>query len=163
MNWIDFLVSACLAVPAISGFRNGLVAGLLKAAGILVGLGLAVWKMPLAIGLSTSTLGISAATAPMAVFASGALAGWILGSLMGWAWKRFSEGTEIGVADRLAGLAVGLVKGTVFALVLLSLLAIGMPTVRSDLQASWTGRHALEPAVKSTRTWLESRFEAWKK
>jgi len=163
MNWIDFLVSGLVLMPAISGFRNGLIAGLLRAAGILAGLALAVWKMPLLTNIGMTTLGCQKSTVPFFVLAFGIVGGWLLGTLAGWAWKKASDGTEIGFADRAAGFAVGMVKGSLLALAILAALTIAMPAMRGQLQASWTGRHALEPAVKSTRTWMEGRIEAWRK
>jgi len=163
VNWIDFLVSGCVLMPAISGFRVGLVAGLLKAAGILAGIALAVWKMPFLVQFATATLGFSSTSAPLAALATGFLGGWILGMLAGWAWKKASEGTEIGWADRFAGFAVGAIKGVVLTLAVLAGLSIALPGARADLARSWTGRHALEPLVKTTRTWVEGRIEAWKK
>lgn len=163
MNWIDFLVSGCVLMPAISGFRVGLVAGLLKAAGILAGIALAVWKMPFLVQFATATLGFSSTSAPLAALATGFLGGWSLGMLAGWAWKKASEGTEIGWADRFAGFAVGAIKGVVLTLAVLAGLSIALPSARADLARSWTGRHALEPLVKTTRTWVEGRIEAWKK
>lgn len=163
MNWIDFLVSGCVLVPAISGFRVGLVAGLLKAAGILAGIGLSVWKMPVLVQFATATLGFSSASAPLAALAAGIVGGWLLGMLAGWAWKKASEGTEIGMADRFAGFAMGAVKGLLLTLAVLAGLSIALPGARADLARSWTGSHALEPAVKATRAWIEGRIEAWKK
>lgn len=163
MNWIDFLVSGCVLVPGISGFRAGLVAGLLKMAGILAGLALAVWKMPLLTQLAATTLDWKGPGAPLGALATGVFAGWILGMLAGWGWKKFSEGTQIGWADRFAGFAMGAAKGSLFALVLLAGATIAAPGLRQDIQASWVGRHALDPAVGATRTWLEGRIEAWKK
>lgn len=163
MNWIDFLVSGCVLVPAISGFRSGLVAGLLKAAGILAGIALAVWKMPFLVQFASGTLGFSAASAPLAALATGIVGGWLLGMIAGWAWKKASEGTEIGMADRFAGFAMGATKGLALALVVLAGLSIALPGARADLAKSWTGSHALDPVVKTTRTWIEGRIEAWKK
>jgi len=163
MNWIDFLVSALVLMPAISGFRNGLVAGLLRGIGILAGIGLAIWKMPLLTNIGMTTLGCQKSTVPLFVLAFGVVAGWLVGTLAGWAWKKASEGTEIGFADRAAGFAVGAVKGSLLALGVLAALTIAMPGMRAQLQNSWTGKHALDPAVKSTRTWMEGRIEAWRK
>lgn len=163
MNWIDFLVSGCILVPGISGFRSGLVAGLLKMAGMLAGLALAVWKMPLATHFAATTLGIKGSGAPLAALALGVFIGWILGMLAGWAWKRFADGTQLGWADRLAGFAMGAVKGTAFALVFLAGASIATPALRADIKASWVGRNALDPAVNATRVWMEGRIEAWKK
>lgn len=163
MNWIDFLVSGLVLLPAISGFRNGLIAGLLRGIGIVAGIGLAIWKMPLLMDVGVTTLGCQKSTVPLFVLALGVVAGWVVGMLAGWAWKKTTEGTEIGFADRAAGFAVGVVKGSLLALAILAALTIAMPKMRGQLQASWTGRHALEPAVKSTRAWMEGRIEAWRK
>ena len=163
MNWIDFLVSGCVLVPAISGFRNGLVSGLLRAAGILAGIGLVVWKMPLVTGFAISVLGFQKTSAPLAALAFGVIAGWLIGIFAGWAWKKASDGTQAGMADRFAGFAVGAIKGSLLALAVLAGITIAMPASRADVSSSWTGKHALEPAVKSTRTWMEGRLEAWKK
>ncbi len=163
MNWIDFLVSGCVLVPAISGFRNGLIAGLLRAAGILAGLGAVIWKMPVLTNFGISTLGFTKTTAPLAALGLGVIGGWVLGVAAGWAWKRASEHSEVGMADRFAGFAVGAIKGSLLSLVVLAVLSIALPNVREDLKHSWTGRHALEPAVKTTRSWIEGRLEAWRK
>lgn len=163
MNWIDFLVSGCVLVPAISGFRNGLIAGLLRAAGILAGIGLVVWKMPFVTGFAISMLGFQKAGAPLAALGFGVVGGWLIGILAGWAWKKASDGTQVGKADRFAGFAVGAIKGSLLALVVLAGITIAIPSARADVSSSWTGKHALEPAVKSTRLWLEGRLEAWKK
>ena len=163
INGIDIVVLVCVAFPTVSGFRHGLVAGLLRLAGLFAGLALAVWKMPLASQFATATLGIQGSGAPLAALAAGVFGGWILGMLTGWAWKRFSEGTQIGWADRLAGLAMGLVKGAAFALALLAGASLATPKLREPIRSSWTGRHALDPAVNATRVWMEGRIEAWKK
>jgi uncharacterized membrane protein required for colicin V production len=163
MNWIDFLVSALVLIPAISGFRNGLIAGLLRGVGILGGVGLVIWKMPLLTNVGVTTLGCQKSTVPLLVLAFGVVAGWLLGTLAGWAWKKASQGTEIGFADRAAGFAVGALKGSLLALVVLAGMTIAMPSIRPQVQQSWIGRHAVDPAVKSTRTWMEGRIEAWRK
>jgi len=163
MNWIDFLVSGCVLVPGISGFRSGLVAGLLKLAGIVAGVALAIWKMPLITHVAATTLGFQGPGAPLAALGMGVFVGWILGMLAGWAWKKFSENTQIGWADRFAGFAMGALKGTAFALALLAGASIATPALRADIKASWVGRHALEPAVNATRVWMEGRIEAWKR
>lgn len=163
MNWIDFLVSGCVLVPGISGFRTGLITGLLKLLGIVAGIALVVWKMPLVTKFATVTLGFQGSGAPLAALAFGVFIGWIVGMLAGWGWKRFSEGTQVGWADRFAGFAMGAIKGTLLALGLLAGLSIATPSIRSDLATSWVGRHAFEPAVKTTRVWIEGRIEAWKK
>ena len=50
ITWVDGLVAFCLVIPGIRGWQSGLVAGLLRLAGVIVGMFLG-WKLPGAHGL----------------------------------------------------------------------------------------------------------------
>lgn len=152
-SWIDGLVVFCLVVPAIRGWRSGLVAGVLRLGGILIGLAMG-WMLPLAHDVCHRFRpGLSEGALPWVCAFVGAILGWIAGILAGWLWMRFTKDEPIGWADRAAGLALGLSKGAVFVLVLLAAIQTALPVMRTQIRASWTGRHALAPLVECAASW----------
>lgn len=160
-NWVDLLVAVLVGIPLASGVKDGLVSGLLRGAGLVLAAALAVWKMPFLVPLIGRTLGLTGPSAPLGVLAMALAAGWLLGMLAAWIWKKVSAGT-VGWADRLAGGAFGAVKGALLALGVLAGLTLLSSSARAAAQQSWLGHHALGPAMEGSRAWVEGRIRKWK-
>lgn len=160
-NWIDLLVLVLVGVPAAIGFKDGLVAGLLRGAGLVLFSVLGIWKMAAIATWIGKVLGMSAISAPLAVLATALILGWIFGMFAAWAWKKFSAGA-IGWTDHLAGGIFGAVKGAVVALVMLGGLTLLSSSARASAQRSWLGQHALGPAFEATRGWVEKKIHQWR-
>jgi len=150
-----------ILVPLASGIKDGLVSGLMRGLGLLVACALAIWKMSWLSERGSHFLGLSSGSAPIVVLAAALIAGWFLGMAAGWAWKKFSTGS-VGWADRLAGGALGAVKGAVIALVVISIVSIASPAFRQAARRSWIGEHAAGPVFESAHQWLESRLRSWR-
>lgn len=160
-NWVDLLVAILVGIPLASGMKDGLVSGLLRGLGLVLAAAVVVWKMAYFVALITRTLGLSGPSAPLGVLALALSAGWLLGLLAAWTWKKVSAGT-IGWADRMAGGIFGAVKGALVALGVVSGLSLLFPPVRTAAQQSWLGHHALGPAMEGSRAWVEGRVRKWK-
>lgn len=153
ISWIDGLVAVCLVVPAIRGWQSGLVAGLLRLAGILGGAVIG-WMLPFAHALChrlRPELPIS--VLPWLCAFLGAILGWFLGILCAWLWRRFTKEEPVGWIDRGVGLVLGFSKGAVFVLVLLAAIQTALPGMRSQIRNSWAGRQALAPVVEYVASW----------
>lgn len=153
ISWVDGLVVFCLVMPGIRGWQSGLVAGLLRLAGVLAGAFLG-WKLP---GAHVLVHGwwpeIPAQALPWSCALLGAIAGWVVGSIIAWIWRRSTRGQPIGWIDRVAGLALGLSKGAIFVLVLLSCIETALPGMRSQIRSSWVGKKAVAPMVEQMSAW----------
>jgi uncharacterized membrane protein required for colicin V production len=160
-NWVDLLVAVLVGIPLASGVKDGLVSGLLRGAGLVLAAALAVWKMPYLVLVIGRTLGLTGPSAPLGVLGLALAAGWLLGMLAAWIWKKVSAGT-MGWADRLAGGVFGAVKGAVVALGVVAGLSLLFPPARASAQQSWLGHHALGPMMEGSRAWVEGRIHKWK-
>lgn len=153
ITWVDGLVAFCLVIPGIRGWQSGLVAGLLRLAGVIVGMFLG-WKLPGAHGLVQGWWpGMSPMALPWVAAMTGGVAGWIVGAIAAWIWRRSTRGQPIGWIDRTAGLALGVSKGALFVLVLLSCIELSLPGMRSQIRTSWVGRMALAPVIEGLSAW----------
>lgn len=152
-SWIDGLVAFCLVMPAIRGWQTGLVSGLLRLAGILLG-ALLGWTL-------TSVHGVFHMWRPEVPVGSlpwisalvCAVAGWVVGSVAAWLWWRATKDQPVGWFDRIAGMALGLSKGAVFCLILLAGIQTAMPPMRAQVRQSWVGSHAVAPIVERISSW----------
>jgi uncharacterized membrane protein required for colicin V production len=158
INGVDLLVAVVVAVPMATGIKDGLISGLLRAGALVLACGLAVWKMGTLAAWATSTAGIPASAAPVAVLASGLALGWVVGGLCGWIWRKVSAGS-IGWADRLAGGCAGAIKGLLVALVVVAAASLVSPAFRASARSSWTGSHT-GPLLDKSRSWLDARLRS---
>jgi len=164
ISWVDGLVAFCLVIPGIRGWQSGLVAGLLRLAGLLVGLFLG-WKLPAAHALVHGWWpAMSGPSLPWIGAFLGGVAGWFVGAVAAWIWHRSTRGQPIGWLDRTAGLALGISKGALFVLVLLSCIELSLPGMRSQIRASWVGKNALAPVLEVLSTWGSRHLglEGWR-
>lgn len=153
VSWIDGLVLFCLAIPAIRGWQSGIVSGVLRLAGLLVG-GTLGWTLPVVHGLAQGWRPeLPTASLPWICAFACALLGWLLGAVVAWIWRRSTRDQPVGWVDRIAGLALGLSKGAAFTLILLASIQTALPAMRSQIRSSWTGAHAVAPAVDRLSAW----------
>ncbi|MBK8803349.1 MAG: CvpA family protein [Fibrobacteres bacterium] len=157
MNWVDFTALAIVVLPALSGLRHGLLAGILKFGCLGLCLGLAIWQMPVLVSVTTTYLPVGSLIAPVAVIVVSLVVGWVLGALAALAWKKLSEGT-VAWSDRLLGGLSGAVKGAVVAICAMMTMAAAWPTGRQAVEASWASRTVLAPMLEEGRARLAQRL-----
>lgn len=154
ITWIDGLVAICLFLPALRGWQSGLVPGLLRLGGIILG-GAAGWFFAGSLqGLVLRFLPhLPVGAMPWICATLCALIGWNLGALAGWFWRRSTKDDPIGWIDRFAGLVLGMAKGAAFVMVLLAAIQTALPGMRAQIRASLVGSHAVAPLVESVAAW----------
>lgn len=157
-SWIDGLVLFCLAIPAIRGWQSGIVSGLLRLAGLLVG-GALGWTLPVVHDLFHGWRPeFPAVSLPWICAFLCAILGWLVGAIAAWFWRRSTRDQPVGWIDRLAGLALGLSKGAAFTLILLASIQTALPAMRTQIRSSWTGAHAVAPVVDWLSAWGARRL-----
>lgn len=117
MNWFDILLLAILAASVFEGFRLGFARIVIGMAALLAGLLLAAWFY----GAVASYLAPYIRSKPLAHVTAFflILAGvQLLGALAGWICAKIFRWTGLGWLDRLLGLAAGVLKGAVAAVIL---------------------------------------------
>ncbi len=143
MNSFDAVVYLALAVAVVTGFNAGLLRSLVTILAYLFAMPIAVWIMSL---IST---GVSATSdAPLArnsivFFAIFLVAGMALGKLARMALDE-TIGSDAGVADRLAGAALGAVRT---GLVAITLVLIFDQLVPADRQPAYLRGSQLRPLL----------------
>lgn len=157
MNWVDFTALAIVALPALSGLRHGLVAGLLKFGALGLFLGLAIWQMPVLVRLATAYLPLGNSAAPVAAIVVSLVVGWLVGALAALAWKKLSEGS-VAWTDRALGCLSGAIKGAAVAVCAMVTLAAAWPTGRHAVENSWISRNIMAPALEEGRARLAERL-----
>lgn len=157
-NWVDTFAVACFCVPLLSGLRDGLVAGLLKTGFLLAGLLLGVPFAPkVAVHLGNFLPGNFRTVAAFLLIV---LACWILGRAVSWIWQTTLGFTPLGWVDRLLGVVLGIVKGVVFAVAMVSLLVFAFPadSVRRSVEHSFLGNKATSGKWPAVVGWIVSRL-----
>lgn len=157
MNWVDFTALAVVVLPALSGLRHGLVAGLLKFGALGLFLGLALWKTPWLVQVARQYLPLGASVAPIAVIATALIVGWVVGALAALVWRKLSEGS-VAWTDRALGALSGAIKGGFVAVGAMATLAAASPAARPSIEASWVSRHALAPLLEEGRARISQRL-----
>jgi membrane protein required for colicin V production len=123
MNLLDLILALLIVWFAVSGIVRGLVRQLFSLGGLIAGhLAGVRWY-----GFAQARLGLSFQYAEVVGYAVVVLAAYLAvrligGLIEGWVRKSTLSGT-----DRLAGMAVGLVKGALFSILVVFLLVILLP------------------------------------
>lgn len=154
---MDFTALAIVVLPALSGLRHGLLAGLLKFGALGLCLGLAIWKTPWLVLVARQYLPLGASTAPVAVIVTALLAGWVVGAVAALIWKKLSEGS-VAWTDRALGALSGAIKGAFVAVGAMATLAAASPASRGAIESSWISRNALAPLLEEGRSRISERL-----
>jgi membrane protein required for colicin V production len=123
MNWLDFVILAFIGIPALLGFKTGMVKALANLGGIIVGIILAVQFNEQAgdlIGLFIEDEGIARPLGFIAIIAATMVVAWIAAAFV----KRVLSLLLLGWVDRAGGVAFGALVGSTFVSVILFLLDI---------------------------------------
>jgi membrane protein required for colicin V production len=143
MNSFDAVVSLGLMIAVVTGFKAGLLRSVVTILAYLIAMPIAVWVMPLVSpavgGKSTSLLQQNS----LLFFAIYLIAGMVLGKLMRLALDD-AIGPEAGIADRLAGAALGAVR---VGLVAVTLVLIFDQLVPPDRQPAYLTSSQLRPLL----------------
>jgi len=135
MSWIDWAVVAVLVVAALSGFRRGLVVGVLSLLGLVAGVYLGVRVAPGLVGKGTGAV-------PFVTLGGAGVGGflgqWVGGLVGGWARTSLWVVPPLRVLDSVGGLALGLATGLVTCWVcgIVLLYAPGLEAQRAAVQES---------------------------
>ncbi len=134
MGWIDLAVLALLAVAVFVGFRKGLVQEIVGIAALVAAFVAAVLlSRPAAQIVRRLVSAIPEQIAPTIGFVAVFLAVFLAITVVGWLLSKMIKATPLDVADKLGGMAVGLIKGALVISVLLLLLAmVPLPKDVSD-------------------------------
>ncbi len=134
MGWIDLAVFALLAVAVFVGFRKGLVQEIVGIIALVAAFVAAVVLHQAAAGwLKGMAPAIPGHIAPTAGFMAAFLAVFLAITIAGWLLSKIIRATPLDLADKLGGMAVGLIKGALIISVLLLLLAmVPLPKDASD-------------------------------
>jgi membrane protein required for colicin V production len=138
MNSFDVVVGAATVTATIMGFNAGLLRSAVTILAYLVAMPIAVWATSL---VSRDAGGMALMQNPLPFFATFLAAGIVLGKLMRMVVDE-TIGTESGIADRLAGAALGAVR---VGLVAVSLVVIFDQLVPADRQPSYLVGSRLRP------------------
>jgi membrane protein required for colicin V production len=118
MNWLDFVLVIILLASAIGGYRRGLTQQVIGLVAGIAALVLGVWFYGTAGAyllpyISSRTM---ANACGFAIVFCGVL---FLGAMVSFATGRFLKVTGLSVVDHLLGLGFGLLRGLLFAVVIL--------------------------------------------
>jgi membrane protein required for colicin V production len=143
MNSFDAAVTLGLMIAVVTGFNAGLLRSVASILAYLIAMPIAVWVMPLVSpvidGKSTSPLQQNS----LLFFAIFLIAGMVLGKLMRMALDD-AIGPEAGMADRLAGAALGAVR---VGMVAVTLVLIFDRLVPADRQPAYLTSSQLRPLL----------------
>ena len=144
MNFLDYIVIAILVFALVRGFMRGLIREVAAILGILAGFVTAGHLHPALADLLRSRF----PSLPHPVFLGYALvflATWLAVVLLGLLASRLARTLFLGWADRLFGAVVGLFKGTLGAVVLVTVLTLFLPGGSQVL-----GRSRFAPYLQKT-------------
>ena len=116
MNSFDLVVYLCIVIAAAIGFRAGLLRSVVTIVAYLFAVPIAAWVTALIAPQAAGSAGVSSANPQL--FAAAFL---ISGIALGWALRMAVDdmiGSEIGLADRLAGALLGAVRVGLIAVTL---------------------------------------------
>src|SRR5450756_1945133 len=145
MNSFDAVVYVGLAVAAVTGFNAGLLRSAVTILAYLLAMPIAVWAMSLVSPGGTGQPGSLWAQNPLLFFGTFLVIGIVLGKLMRMALDEVI-GPETGLADRLAGAALGAVR---VGLVAVTLVLIFDQLVPSDRQPAYLTGSQLRPLLSA--------------
>ncbi|GAA2080684.1 MarP family serine protease [Streptomyces albiaxialis] len=122
MNLLDLLILLAVVAFAVSGFRRGLVAGLVAFAGFIGGAVLGVWILPFTLDLvetgTTESTVVALLTVLVPALAGHALAdrlAWLLRQKLSWGPVRWADGVGGAVVNVIAVLVFGWMAGSALA------------------------------------------------
>ncbi|HAD82323.1 MAG: hypothetical protein A2509_09295 [Candidatus Edwardsbacteria bacterium RIFOXYD12_FULL_50_11] len=125
MNWIDIIILILLALAVGIGFKKGLVQEIVGILALVVAFFLALKLHPAAAGgLQKMFKGIPPHLAPTIGFVVMFLAAFLAITIAGWLLSKIIKATPLDFADKIGGMAIGLVKGALIISVILLLLAL---------------------------------------
>jgi len=145
MNSFDVVVYAGLAIAVVTGFNAGLLRSAVTILAYLIAMPVAVWAMSLVSPDSTGQPGSLWAQNPLLFFGTFLALGIVLGKLMRMALDEII-GPETGLADRLAGAALGAVR---VGLVAVTLVLIFDQLVPLDRQPQYLAGSTLRPLLSA--------------
>ncbi len=138
MNSFDAVVYLALVVAMIMGFNAGLLRSAVTILAYLIAMPMAVWATSL---VANDAGPLALMRNPLPFFATFLGAGIVLGKLMRLAIDE-AIGTEAGIADRLAGAALGAVR---VGLIAVSVVVVFDQLVPADRQPSYLTGSRLRP------------------
>ena len=138
MNSFDAVVGVATVAAVTMGFNAGLLRSAVTILAYLIAMPIAVWATSL---MSHDAGGLVLMQNPLPFFGTFLVAGIVLGKLMRLVIDE-AIGTEAGIADRLAGAALGAVR---IGLVAVSLVVIFDQLVPADRQPSYLTGSRLRP------------------
>ena len=138
MNSFDAVVYLALVVAMTMGFNAGLVRSVVAILAYLLAMPIAVWATS---QFTRDAGGLALMQNPLPFFGTFLVAGIVLGRLMRMAIDE-TIGTEAGIADRLAGAALGAVR---VGLIAISVVVVFDQLVPADRQPSYLTGSRLRP------------------
>ena len=138
MNSFDVVVCAATIAAMIMGFNAGLLRSAVTILAYLIAMPIAVW---LTSQVTRDTSSLALVQNPLPFFGTFLIAGIVLGKLMRMAIDE-TVGTESGVADRLAGSALGAVR---VGLVAISVVVVFDQLIPPDRQPPYLAGSRLRP------------------
>ena len=142
MNSFDVVVGVATIVAMIMGFKAGLLRSAVTILAYLIAMPIAVWVTS---QLTHDAAGTALMQNPLPFFGTFLVAGAVLGKLMRMAVDD-AIGTEAGIADRLAGSALGAVR---VGLVAISVVVVFDQLVPADRQPSYLVGSRLRPLLSA--------------
>lgn len=142
MNRIDVILLLVLALYAFLGYRRGFLAAVIDWLGLAAAVALALWQSPALGEWLAARYSIPGAVARVAAFLGLLFAVRLLWGLVSMlVWHRIPRALRQSAANRVAGIAPGLIQGgLIAALVLVAIAALPVPVVpRSEIAASSLG------------------------
>ena len=116
-NWFDLAIYVCLFVAVVMGFMTGLLRSLATIFGYIAGMGVAVVAAPRVTPLLTTYLKMPTLQTWIVIVAIFVAAGAVLSALLRLAINEM-VGPNISVPDRVAGAALGALRITLLAIML---------------------------------------------
>ena len=141
MNFLDFILLTIIAVALVRGFLRGMIRQLASLIGIFAGFVVAghlYSKLLQLVKKHLASIPYLELATYLAVFA----ATWLVVILLGMLALRLSRAMLMGWLDRLLGGLLGLLKGTLAAVVLVAILTLFLPERSSILAGSLLSAHA---------------------
>lgn len=158
MGWIDIAVLALLAVAVLVGFKKGLVQEVVGIAALVAAFAAAVLFHRRAAGWLTGLFHkLPPSAAPTIGFIITFLAVFLAITVAGWLLSKIIKASPLDLADKLGGMAIGLVKGALIISILLLLLA--MVPLPKDA-AERMDRSAAIRAMRKVAPWVYQRTKA---
>ena len=158
MGWIDIAVLALLAAAVLVGFKKGLVQEVVGIAALVAAFAAAVLFHRRAAGwLAGLFHSIPPQAAPTVGFMITFLAVFLAITAAGWLLSKIVKASPLDLADKVGGMAIGLVKGALIISILLLLLAM-VPLPRDA--AERLDRSAAIRAMRKVAPWVYQRTKA---